>query len=134
MNVHGSSHPCLSPLVALVYIRSAVQLAPSAFLASAAGCASLTRQILPSHMHSSSYPDVGLALAHWNGDNLSPPSSPNKGKQKAWDLPKVHACFEHLVSTSPSPVSRARLLGAASKESGAWLNAPPSLLPGSPNG
>jgi hypothetical protein len=94
-------------------------------LASAAGCAPLTRQILPSHMHSSSYTDVGLALAQWNGDNLSPPSSPNKGKQKAWDLPKVHACFEHLVSTSPSPVSRARLLGAASKESSAWLNAPP---------
>ena len=95
-------------------------------MASAAGCTPLTRQILPSRLSSCSYPEVDLAMTQWNphGD-LTPPSSPNKAKQRAWDLPKVQASYELLINTSQSPVARARLLGAASREAGAWLNAPP---------
>ena len=46
-------------------VRSAVQLAPSAFLASAAGCTSLTRRILPLHLHDLPRPEVGLAFNQW---------------------------------------------------------------------
>ena len=107
-------------------VRSAVQLAPSAFLASAAGCTSLTRRILPSHLHNLPIPEVGLALNHWSQDGvLTPPASPDKSKQKAWDHPKVESSFDLLINKCQNPTARARLLGAASKESGAWLNAPP---------
>ena len=107
-------------------VRSAVQLAPSAYLASAAGCTSLTRRILPSHLCNLPLPEVSLALNHWSPDGaLSPPASPDKSKQKAWDLPKVESSFDLLINNCQSPAARARLLGAASKESGAWLNAPP---------
>ena len=91
-------------------IRSALQLAPSAFMASAASCTPLTRQILPSRLSISSYPEVDLILTQWDPDgDLTPPSSSNKAKQKAWDLPKVQASYEFLVNTSQGPVARARL-------------------------
>ena len=58
-------------------VRSAVQLAPSAFLASAAGCTSLTRRILPLHLHDLPLPEVGLTLNQWSQDGVltSPPKS-----------------------------------------------------------
>ena len=57
-------------------------------MASAAGCTPLTRQILPSCLSISSYTEVDLALTQWNPDgDLTPPSSSNEAKQKAWDLP-----------------------------------------------
>ena len=96
-------------------------------MASAAGCTPLTKQILPSRLSISSYPEVDPALTQWVPDgDLTSPSSSNKAKQKAWDLPKVQASYEFLVNTSQGPVARARLLGAASREAGAWLNAPQS--------
>ena len=95
-------------------------------MASAAGYTPITRLILPSRLSISSYPEVDLALTQWSPDgDLTHPSSPNKAKQRAWDLPKVQASYELLINTSQSPVARARLLGAASREAGAWLNAPP---------
>ena len=94
-------------------------------MASAAGCTPLTRQILPSCLSILSYPEVEFALTQWNPDgDLTLPSSSNETKQKAWDLPKVQASYDFLVNTSQGPVARARLLGAASREAGAWLNAP----------
>ena len=47
-------------------IRSAVQLAPSAFLASAAGSSDLIHQILPPQMRSLPYPAVSDALDSWS--------------------------------------------------------------------
>ena len=46
-------------------IRSAVQLAPSAFLASAAGSSDLVHQILPSHFQDSPIPNYDDALIIW---------------------------------------------------------------------
>ena len=92
-------------------VRRAVQLAPSAFLASAAGCLMLSKEILPLRMHNSPSPDTMDALALWKSTTSEPPpTSPSDIAQKAYD---------------PDMRTRARLLGASSKESGAWLNAPP---------
>jgi hypothetical protein len=52
----------------------------------------------------------------------APPSSPFNTHQKAWDFPQVRAVFEFLLEGTKEPVSRARLLGASTKESGAWLS------------
>ena len=60
-------------------IRRAVQLAPSAYLASAAGCSELIRQVLPSHLLDATNPNIEAALSVWSQDHdthpLSPPSS-----------------------------------------------------------
>ena len=56
-------------------IRRATQLAPSAFLASAAGCSSIIRQILPIHFIESADACIKAALAVWEEDHShrSPP-------------------------------------------------------------
>ena len=93
-------------------VRSAVQLVPSAFLASAAGYTSLTGRILPSHLHNLPLLEVGLALNQWSqGGILTPPASPDKSKQKAWDHPKVESSFDLLINKYQNPTARARHLG-----------------------
>ena len=47
-------------------IRRAVQLAPSAYLASAAGCSELIRQVLPSHLLDATDPNIETALSVWS--------------------------------------------------------------------
>ena len=49
-------------------IRRAAQLAPSAFLASAAGCSDLVHQILPLQLRDVPDPTVEQALAIWQQD------------------------------------------------------------------
>ena len=46
-------------------------------------------------------------------------------QQKAWDAPSVQETYQAILASSTEPRSRARLLAAATKESGAWLNALP---------
>ena len=59
-------------------VRRAVQLAPSAFLASAAGCDDLINRILSHRVQSDSYPAVVEAREEWSrGHDQSPPSSPD---------------------------------------------------------
>ena len=107
-------------------VRSAVTLAPSAFLASAAGCHTLTKQILRPRLHNSPALDTLDALMLWSSTTLvSPPTSPSDVHQRAWDEPQMSAIFNSLLEKVTDPVSRARLLGVSTKESGAWLNAPP---------
>ena len=107
-------------------IRSAAQLAPSAFLASAAGCASLSKDILPTRLHCVPSPESTEALALWNAHvAVPPPESLDDFLQKAWDSPQVSARLHHFLENVQDPASRARLLAASCKESGAWLNIPP---------
>ena len=107
-------------------IRSAVQLALSAFLASAAGSSNLVHQILPSHLQIISYPARDAAFASWTHgfDQLPPPISAAH-HQKEWDTPKVCAIADSLLNGASDVVSHARLLATATKESGAWLNVLP---------
>ena len=44
--------------------------------------------------------------------------------RKSWDQPRVEQLYLSLLSNCDNDVSRAHLLTAASKHSGAWLNAP----------
>lgn len=107
-------------------IRSAVQLAPSAFLASAAAALDLINHILPARLQSLPIPYVDAALAAWSSDHDSPPPSGVAAcLQKAWDNPKVTRMADDLLEHAPDDVSRARLLAVSAPESGAWLHALP---------
>ena len=105
-----------------------MQLAPSAFLASAAACTNLITTILPSNSpaHQLNIPGVDEALSEWKKEhNLSPPSPSKASKQKTWNIPHVEETYTSLLQRVDTSSSRARLLAAATKESGSWLNAMP---------
>ena len=107
-------------------IRSAVQLAPSAFLASAAASSDLVHHIIPPRLRGSSLLNVEDAKVMWcGGGDLVPPDGEAQHQQKSWDTLKVSALAESLLVNATDPRSRARLLAAAAKESGAWLNVLP---------
>ena len=107
-------------------IRSAVQLAPSAFLASAAGSSDLIHQILPPRLLDTPYSASIDALTVWSqGHTEPPPPAPACCRQKAWDNPQLRATYENLLDTAPDTYSRSRLLAAAKRESGTWLHAFP---------
>ena len=64
------------------------------------------------------------ALLSQEHDQSSPPSLASH-RQNSWDSCKVMATSDALLEGAPDARSRARLLAAVSKESGAWLNALP---------
>ena len=99
------------------------QYAPSAYLASAAGCRDLITRLLPSYNTPNSVP---LAIQAWKQDFdiIELPQEETRSKQRVWDVPRVDAALKKLVSTAPDDRSRARLLAATIKESGLWLQAP----------
>ena len=109
-------------------IRSAVQLAPSAYMASAAACSELVSIVLPPQLQdftASAYLDE--ARAQWScGHDLPPPEGTGQQLQKAWDAVRVTAIKDKLLQDAPDARSRARLLASSARESGVWLNAPPS--------
>ena len=109
-------------------IRSAVHLAPSAFLASADGSTDLVHHLLPSRLSTTLYPGREDALASWRDgldQSQSPPVPPTSYRQKMWDLPRIQARADALLPDASDPVTRARLLAVSAKESGAWLNSLP---------
>ena len=107
-------------------IRSAVQLAPSAFLSSAAASSDLVRHILPPRFGPQELLHIDSALASWSLDqDHPPPVAPASHRQKVWDAAKVSATANELLENAPDALSRARLMAASAKESGAWLNALP---------
>ncbi|KAL5477115.1 hypothetical protein EMCRGX_G023860 [Ephydatia muelleri] len=104
-------------------IRSAVQLAPSAFLASAAASSGLAHLILPANMQPPQLSYVDEALAAWSqGCQEQPPTDAAAHHQKTWDSLRVSSIADTLSSDQRH---RARFLAASCKESGAWLNALP---------
>ena len=104
-------------------IRSAIQLAPSAYLASAAGCKDIIYHLIPSF---SACSFVDLALQDWStGHNHSPPLGTDAVKQKFWDKPRVDSYKKLLLDSVEDSQNRARLLASFCKESGYWLEAPP---------
>ena len=73
-------------------IRRAVQLAPSAYLASAAGCSALIQEIPPLSLLA--YPDQNIesATSIWHqGLSQPPPSVPESSHQRVWDAPQIEA-------------------------------------------
>ena len=107
-------------------IRRTAQLAPSAFLASAAGCSNLINQILPAFLQDTNNVWIESALSNWQEDHDDPPPSGDDSHlQKIWDRSKIRATYEHLLNGAQDPITRARLLAVATKESGAWLTTLP---------
>ena len=69
---------------------------------------------------------VDSALASWYLDqDHPPPVAPASHRQKVWDAAKVSAMANSLLENAPDAQSRARLMAASTKVSGAWLNALP---------
>ena len=107
-------------------IRSAVQLAPSAFLASAAASSELAHMILPANMQPPQLCYVDEALAIWSqGCQELPPNGIAAHHQKLWDSLRLSSMADTLLKNTTDQLNRARLLAATCKESGAWLNALP---------
>ena len=111
-------------------ILSAVQLAPSAFLASAAASSGSAHLILPANLPANMQPPqliyVDEALAAWSqGCQEQPPTDFIPCLQKTWDKIRVSSIADTLFTDSSNPMHKARFLAASCKESGAWLNALP---------
>ena len=107
-------------------IRSAVHLAPSAFLASADGSLQLVRKILPPTFQSTPEQEQLKVRDRWGADlDDAPPVQPESSRMKAWDMPRVINRANFLLSSTNNAKSRARLLAVSTKESGAWLKALP---------
>ena len=110
-----------------------MQLAPSAFLASAAASSGLAHLILPANLPENMQPPqlsyVDEALAAWSQGCLEqpppPPTDAAAHHQKTWDTIGVSSIADTLFTDSSDPMHRARFLAASCKESGAWLNALP---------
>ena len=99
--------------------RSATQLAPSAFLASAAGCTSITQELLPPRLKDTAYHARDDTLQVWReGLDVSPPLA-DASRQKAWDAPRVAASFKALHEATQDTSAQAPLLPVSRKESGA---------------
>ena len=110
-----------------LWIRSAVQLAPSVYLASAAACSELVCHILPPRAPSSiPTPNQEEAKKMWSpGHSKSPPDGTGKNYQKVWDSARVTATASKLLVNASDERSHAHLMAASSRESGVWLNATP---------
>ena len=107
-------------------IRSAVQLAPSAFLASAAASSALVHHIIPPALQGSPISNWEDAMDHWSeGHSEAPPEGLAQHRQKNWDTIKTTVSANLLLETAPDPRTRARLLASRIRESGAWLNVLP---------
>ena len=109
-----------------VAILSAVQLAPSAFLASAAGTSDKIHILLPERLNNISIPNVDVVLTLWSQKhNAPPPLAPASSSQKAWVLPRLLVIAQNLLHSAPDTAICARLLVTLTSEAGARLNAGP---------
>ena len=96
-----------------------MQLATSAFLASAAATRDLVQEIVPLRLQSLPTPNMVDALSSWSsGHGNLPPSSTAACVQKT--------SMDQLLQKAPHDLARPRLLDVLAKQSGAWLNALPS--------
>ena len=107
-------------------IRSVHQIAPSAYLASASGAASLISSILPQRLLGSTDCRVDQALAAWVAQGgTTPPTGDSTSRQRAWDQEIVSKTLSHLLESATDDYTRARLLAVSSPHASDWLNAPP---------
>jgi hypothetical protein len=108
-------------------LSSAVQLAPSAFLASAAGCVALVADILPRDNQGADDHTIS-AVQHWC--SLSEAEIDNAishpGVQKQWTSAVNKKKLERLQESAETETCSARIKAHQGKTAGAWLNAYPS--------
>ena len=107
-------------------VRRAVQVAPSAYLASSAATADLVSALLPMSHQSLPVPSVDVARTKWSqGHSFLPPTGADALKEKNWDGVITANTASTLLDGAQDEVERARLLAAMDKDSGAWLQALP---------
>ena len=107
-------------------IRSAVQLAPSAFIASAAASLDLAQQILPHRFHHLLRFNLDKAILRWESIfEQQGPLPQLMHTQKSWDALSSLNILNSLIKNAPDDLSRARISAASAKETGAWLRALP---------
>ena len=108
-------------------VRGAVLLAPSAFLASAAGSFTLTQSLLPNGVGKDLDVYTNLAMNHWLaavGGGQDPPAQSHR--QKMWDNACCKSALLSIMSSAAHLQDRARLLAIQSWGAGAWLSALPA--------
>ena len=107
-------------------VRSAVFLAPSAYLATAASAAEAVSILLPDRIVNMADPYVVAALRAWK-ILIGSEDRDNQGltTQKALDNEACKTSYGRIIDGTVSVVSKARLRAASSKSSGDWLKALP---------
>jgi hypothetical protein len=107
-------------------IRSACQLAPSAFLASAASTASLVSHILPPRFELLDDAFNKSMQEKWRHlSQTSPPIGLSSHRQRAWDYAVIQNVQSFLLTLLSSDIDQARLKACFSSHAGDWLNALP---------
>ena len=103
-------------------------LAPSAYLASAAGTADLVRTILPVRLHQVDDIFKPAALLAWCAavaPTVSVSINHSATVQRSWDEPCCEKIATDLLDSAVDDISRARIRASVSPISGVWLQALP---------
>lgn len=106
-------------------IRRVSSLAPSAFLASAAGTRDLQDLILRRTAKTTDDLFDSCLASQLSKFPMLPPSTSVAGNQRAWDKAVIEAEFDTLVNCYSDTNHKARLLAAAAPHSGDWLHTVP---------
>ena len=109
-------------------VRSAALLAPSAYLAPAAGTMNLVQKLLPPYLLGITDRSLPIALDTWQAavdSSITPPTDTASSQLRAWDDPCCKKVADQLLSTATDDVERARILASLCTTSGAWLQALP---------
>ena len=121
---------CLQTLALVISgIRSTVHLAPSAFLASAAGYAELVQAILPPRLQSL----LNLLYVSRRPSNFGVRATstplhfhhPHTNSRLGHTMPRVEATYRSLLDSATDSQIKACLLAVKCRETGAWLRALP---------
>ena len=108
-------------------LRRAEEVALPSFIASLHRCQKLLHTILPPSFADTILNELKQAEEEWlekAGGKLAP-TEETRGRQKSWDAPIAEHQRDRLLLEA-NQFDRARILGAATPESGAWLRALPS--------
>ena len=108
-------------------LRRTDEVALPSFLASLHRCQGLLNTILPASFAEKTAHERNLAEDEWRerSGGATIPDHESRGRQKAWDTPIAEHHRDRLLLEA-NQFDRARILGAATSESGAWLRALPS--------
>jgi len=109
-------------------VRSAVMLAPSAFLASVTATREIVNSLLPARLRTVTDMWESPALERWRemaGRGVEGPMGEEAGRQRIWDAACVVNTAEGLLRAATTDADRARLRAVRAKGSGDWLQALP---------
>ena len=103
------------------WLHRAVDVAPSAFLASTSATVDFIQIILPVSLQS--LPLCSLTVV--TGQSNTPCEGTGAHIKKCWDHQRMCTTADMLLANAPDDLARACLLTASTKESGVWLHALP---------